>query len=313
MLRSWHKKYKDKKHMLSPKKTYIQNCTGAHMKSKEKSANEKATSRVISRVVFYILLVAFLGVTGYVLFFSAYLKISKISINGNEELDLAEIRSVIESKQQRKLFKIFPMDTFLLANTGNLENSLTSQFRKIKKVSVVKKFPDTLEITLQERKALLVLCSGEKCFLIDENGTAYSEANFDSPEITQNHLIKIFDRNPDDIRIGDTVIERLYVQYVSALSVTLQGIGVAIDNEYWTPSLVADEIDVKISNGGELYFSTQFPLETAIKTLNIVLKKELIRIQQSDVAYIDLRTENKVFYKLTNVPAPPVEKVDNKK
>ena len=205
------------------------------------------------------------------------------------------------------------MDTFLLANTGNLENSLTSQFRKIKKVSVVKKFPDTLEITLQERKALLVLCSGEKCFLIDENGTAYSEANFDSPEITQNHLIKIFDRNPDDIRIGDTVIERLYVQYVSALSVTLQGIGVAIDNEYWTPSLVADEIDVKISNGGELYFSTQFPLETAIKTLNIVLKKELIRIQQADVAYIDLRTENKVFYKLTNVPAPPVEKVDNKK
>ncbi len=286
--------------MLARKKTYIQNCTGSHIKNEKKRASDKAADAVVSRVAFYFLLVAFLGVTGYVLFFSAYLKISTIVIKGNEELNSDEIKNVIESNQQGNILKVIPRDNFLLVSAKNSERSLMNEFRKIKQVTVVKKFPDTLEITLQERKALLILCSGEKCFLIDENGTAYSDANFDSPELTQNHLIKILDKSSQDIQIGDDVMDQAYIRYISALKESLQNIGVIIDGDFWTSSLVADEIDVKISEGGELYFSTQFPLENAVKTLDVILKKELVKTQQADIAYIDLRAENKVFYKLDN-------------
>ena len=297
--------------MLRPKKTYLQNCTGGHLKGGGKSAQQKRTSRIVSRVIFYVLLVAFLGVTGYMLFFSNYLKIGQINIKGVEELDSAQIRSVVEESQQGKFLKTIPRDNFLLISSKNLQQKLLTEFKKIKTVSVIKKFPDTLEINLQERKALLLLCSGEQCFLIDENGIAYSQADFDSPEIAQNHLINITDNSGGKIEIGSQVMDQAYIQYVSSLKGQLQALGVEIVQEYWTPALVADEIDVRTGETTELYFSTQFPLERATKVLDLVLKKELAKLQLSDLGYLDLRTENKVFYKLKN--AAPVENVDTKK
>ena len=298
--------------MLARKKTYIQNCTGAHLKNEEKSAKQKKISQIISRIIFYVLLLAFLGVTGYVLFFAPYLKISQINVSGNIELNSDEIKSLVENRQQGKLLKTIPQNNFLLIRTKSLENFLIGQFKKIKQVTVTKKFPDTLEINLQERKALLILCSGEKCFLIDEGGIAYLEADFNSPELVQNHLIKISDKSAGSVKIGDVVMNQAFIQYVSGLREELQTLGLVVDADYWTPSLVSNEIDLKVTNGQELYFSTQFPLESAVKTLDIVLKKELSKVAQSEIAYIDLRTENKVFYKLNSVPALPVENTDSK-
>ena len=146
--------------------------------------------------------------------------------------------------------------------------------------------------------------------MIDEVGNAYNEADFSSPELTQNHLIKIVDKGLSRVKVGDNILDQPYVQYVSSLKEQLQSLGLSIEGEYWTPALAADEINVKVTGGEELYFSTLFPLKSAIETLNIVLKKELSGNQPSEITYIDLRTENKVFYKL-NAAAPPVENVDN--
>lgn len=296
--------------MLSHKKTYIQNCTGSHLKHGEKSAGAKSIDKMISKTVFYILSVGFLGVSIYVLFFSTYLNVSSIVISGNNELSLEELKKVVENKKQGKYFGIIPKDNFLLIRSDKVKQLLSGEFRKIKEVSVSKKFPDTLMISLQERKALLVLCSGENCFLIDENGIAYSQADFNSPELTQNHLIRISDKSLGEIKIGEEIATQNYILYVLKLKDSLQNIDLAIEDEFWTPSLVADEINVKVRDGQELYFSTQFSLESAVKTLDIILKKEPLKTQQKDVAYIDLRTENKVFYKLNNQPA--VDNAENK-
>lgn len=293
--------------MLSRKKRYLQNCTGAHLKNEKRDGEESPLGKIFARVLFYILLVCFLAVTGYTLFFSTYLKISKITIIGNSELSSAEIKKVINDQQQGKILKIIPKDNFLLTRNGAVEKLLAGQFRKIKSVAVVKKFPDTLEINLQERKALLVFCSGEQCFLIDENGVAYSEADFNSPELTQNNLIKISDGSPEAVKLGDEIFDQAYIQYVSTLKEALQGIGIFAENDFTTPSLMANEVKVKIVQGGELFFSTQFSLESAVKTLAFILKKEPLKTQQPDLAYIDLRTENKVFYRLNNQPSSSQE------
>jgi len=56
---------------------------------------------------------------------------------------------------------------------------------------------------------------------------------------------------------------------------------------------------VKTQQGTDFLFSTQFPLENAIQTLEITLKKG-VDDEQKGFEYIDLRSENKVFYKLKN-------------
>ncbi|MEI7621356.1 MAG: FtsQ-type POTRA domain-containing protein [Candidatus Moraniibacteriota bacterium] len=286
--------------MALPRKKYIQNCTGNRSGNERKLFGFKLTEALVAKSIFYFLVLAFLGVMVFVLFFSAHLKITQIKINGNSELKTDDINASIKQQWEQKLFKTIPADNFLLVSAGRLENLLANNFKKIEKVSVVKKFPDTVEISIQERKALLILCSGEQCFLVDENGIAYSQADFDSPELLQNHLLKIFDRSAQRIELNEEVLTKSYMEYISVLGEALAKAGMVVELEYWTPSLMAQEIDVKQQDGCELYFSTRFSLETALETLELVLKKELANKSLAEISYFDLRSENKVFYKLKN-------------
>jgi hypothetical protein len=149
----------------------------------------------------------------------------------------------------------------------------------------------------------MVWCSGESCFLIDENGTAYSIADFSSPEIIQNNLIKINDSGGRIFGVGEKITNPTYEQYVLGIKEALKNVGFEISDDansaYGTPSNMADEIDVKTQQGTDFLFSTQFPLENAIRALDVTLKKG-IEDKQKGFEYIDIRSENKVFYKLKN-------------
>ena len=280
--------------MALPKKKYIQNCTGSHVENKRNSSENS----FISRIIFFLLLIIFIGVTVYILFFSFYLKITNINITGNEELSTSDINNMIEDRLQGNLLGFMPKNNYLLVRKKSIENIISDEFRKVEEVSVSKKFPDTLDVSIKERKALLLLCNNQSCFLIDENGIAYGEADFNSPEIAQNNLIRILDRSSIEIKNGDSVMDKSYVDFALSLKDSLKSLGLEITDEYSTPSLMADELDVKMMNGEQLYFSTQFPIENSIKTLDLLLKNELAKLQDKNLDYIDLRTENKVFYKI---------------
>jgi cell division septal protein FtsQ len=175
-------------------------------------------------------------------------------------------------------------------------------------VNITKKFPDSVLILIDERKAILVWCSGENCFLLDENGMAYNTADFNSPEIIQNHLLRINDISGHAVTLGEKIIDPAYEQYVIGIKDALQGIGQRVgdgDGTYSTPSNMADEIDVTNDKGVQIYFSTQFPLDSAINTLDIVLKKEIPQDKLDNLEYIDLRSEGRVFYKFKDANPEP--------
>ena len=282
---------------------YIKNCTGDDCNKKKLSAKASALSKKISRAVFYILLIGFVAVSVYMLFFSPYLQVINVTVSGTQELKSQDIRELIELSVQGNFLKFIPKNNFLFFSQKRIENLLENNFKKIRSVTVTKKFPDSVSINIDERKAVMVWCSGENCLLIDENGAAYSNADFDSPEIVQNNLIRINDSSGRVFGVGEEITDPAYEQYALGIKEALENIGFEISddasNAYGTPSSVADEIDVKTQQGTDFLFSTQFPLENAIRTLEITLKKG-VDDEQKGFEYIDLRSENKVFYKLKN-------------
>lgn len=280
---------------------YIKNCTG------EQCETEKISSNVVSIVVFYTLAVFFVGVTVYVIFFSQYLQLSSITIDGTKELSNQEVQQKVDESLQGKYLGMIPKNNFLFISQRNIENLLIGNFKKIRTVSVTKKFPDTVSISIDERKALLVWCSGEKCYLLDENGTAYSVADFSSPELVQNNLLQINETSGREVTIGSKIIEPAYEQYVLGIKDALENIGFNVTNQYSTPSRMAEEINVRTDKDSEIFFSTQYPLESAVRTLATILKKEITEEKKGDIAYIDLRNENKAFYKFKNVEPPVTE------
>jgi hypothetical protein len=137
--------------------------------------------------------------------------------------------------------------------------------------------------------------------LLDENGTAYSVADFSSPELVQNNLLQINETSGNDVIIGTKIIEPAYEQYVLGIKDALGGIGFNVVGQYFTPSRMAEEISVKTDQESELYFSTQYPLESAIRSLATVIKKEITEDKKGNILYVDLRNENKIFYKFKNI------------
>lgn len=282
-------------------KKYIQNCTGEECIERKSSKNTGTASALISRIMFYLLLIGFVLVSVYMFFLSPYLQISNIKITGTREINSEEVRQKIESSLNGKYFGVIPKNNLLFVSQKRIEDVLTGYFKKIRTVSVMKKFPDSVSLNIDERKALLVWCGGEKCFLLDENGTAYSEADFNSPEFIQNHLLQINDSSGREVLLGEKVIDSAYEKYVLDVRDALSLLDLDVIDEYKTPSRIAEEIRIGTSQGSQIYFSLQFPLESAIFTLDTVFKKEIPVEKRGEIEYIDLRNENKVFYKFKNI------------
>ena len=62
-------------------------------------------------------------------------------------------------------------------------------------------------------------------------------------------------------------------------------------------SRFADELRVKTKGGWQIYFGTRIPLEASLEALQLLFEKELPEERHGDLEYIDLRTENRVFYR----------------
>ncbi|KKP98176.1 MAG: hypothetical protein US25_C0006G0015 [Candidatus Moranbacteria bacterium GW2011_GWE1_36_7] len=294
---------------------YIQNCTGKDCDGNNGDQEKVLISRKLARVIFYVLVVGFFAVLGYVLLFSAYLSIEKVEIAGVVELSETELQQKIKESFEGKFAGIIPRNNYLFISQNSVEKLLKNDFKKIRKLEVKKNFPSDVFISIDERKALMVWCCQEKCFLLDENGIAYSEADFNSLELQQNNLLRVVENGGQSINVGEKIIESSYEQYVLATKESLKKFGYDTLEEYSTPSRMAEEVRVKTAQGPEFLFSTQFSLESALRNLTVVLEKEIPKDKRNEIAYMDLRNESKLFYKFKDIESllPEDENTEDKK
>lgn len=273
----------------------------------EKSLKNK---RLFSRMLFYFLVFLFCGVNFYVFFFSYFLKVDKILINGIEEIDSQAIENEIIENFSKKRGYFFPGDNFILIYSKDLAENLQNKFPKIKTIKVKKIFPNEIKIFITERKALFIWCRGDfiaeeieqgknnDCFLVDDEGYVYTSADFNLPEVKENNLIKIYDGSRREISLGEKIISEEFLRFTFEIKNLLQSnLEIKIKNYYHTPSRFSQEIKIQTEEGWWLYFSTNFPAIDAVKTLKLFLEKEN-NINLADIEYIDLRMENKIYYKL---------------
>ena len=259
---------KRKKDLNPIKKSNLKSQTFAEKENKERS-------KVVSDIIFKFLCAIFVSVVVYVIFFSPFMQITKFEISGNQELAAEELRTQSEAIFQGTYLGFIPKSNYILFPTGKITYSLKDRFKKISEIETIKTFPDTFSLKITERKSLLVWCvKDDDCYLMDEKGIAYSNVDFSAPEVVQNHLIKVSDSSAEAINVGEKVITDEYLGYLIGISDQLKNqVNISIGEQYTTPTAVSEEIDVATQEGTKILFSTQFPLENAIKGLKIFLQK----------------------------------------
>lgn len=247
---------------------------------------------------YYLLAISFFGVVVYALFFSPFLAVDRIEISGIQELNLEDVKKASENSYGGEYLGIAPKKNLLIFPVRKTKKTLLDSFKKIKNVSIEKKFPNFVEIKIQERKSLVIWCEGEKCFIVDENGDAFEQVGLDSREVLENNLVKVISGNVKNIAEGEKILEVGKVEFLNNFKDILQKkSGVEFSGEVRMQSHMAEEVILKTVQGWNVYVSAIIPLEKSASTLKIFLDKEISSEDFGRLEYVDLRVENKIFYK----------------
>jgi cell division septal protein FtsQ len=264
-----------------------------------KNKVENQNPKFFSRFVFFLLAMVFLGVLAYVFLFSNFLEINKISITGIEELNYNDVLDYTESLYGGKILKIIPRNNFIFISTGKIESKLYDHFKKIGQVEVKKVFPNTLDINLIERKSILLWCSAGPCYFIDENGIAYQGADMDSDEVKGQNLVELSDQSGTPVTIGEKIFDPQSVVLISGIKDKIKSeTDIDVTDQFETTSKMAEDFQAQTSDGTALIFSLTDDVDQQISNLKTFLEKEIEIDEIGKLEYIDLRAQDKVYYKI---------------
>lgn len=227
--------------------------------------------RSILRSRFFGLIVLFLAVIvgiSYFLFFSGIFQIGKIIITGEKKVSKEAIESLVHRQN------------IFLIDTPKIKKDILDNFPQIAEVEINRSFPDSLNILVAERLAIAVWCEGERCFLVDSEGVNFEESPV---EIS---LLKI--TGAKELLNKEKISQILEIKdkLKNSLGITT------------TQAFIATEerLNVKTSEGWEIYFNLKGDLNWQITELGLVLEKQIFPPKRKNLEYIDLRF-SRVFYK----------------
>lgn len=286
---------------------------------KRKERLESHQTRSFSSFGTLFLWLLFFGTVTYAAFFSSYLALAEWHVTGLSLVDEQAFRTTVDDELSFKYLGFIPRSGFFLIQPGKLERLLKERYPLVKNVTATRIFPDKLAISVEERDTILLWCVSGSCAHILEDGSAFPVTDAYREEENQSRTLTLLDESAEPIRYGPAVYDQAFVALTISLKAALEKrFGIATENEIRLSSRFANELRMKTKDGFEIYIGTRIPLETSLTALGLILEKELQKERLADLEYIDLRTENRVFYRFregTEQPetAPAEEKAEEKK
>ncbi|HAI74190.1 MAG TPA: hypothetical protein DCS28_02350 [Candidatus Moranbacteria bacterium] len=260
------------------------------------------------------------------MFFSGFLKINKIEISGLEKLEEMSVRNIIENKITGKFFQAVEKNNLILFNKRGAKKTLLENFKRIEDARIEKFFPDVLKIIIKERKLTMLFYSGEICHILNEKGEPYLAENFSAEELEKENLIALNDLSGTLINLDANPLESDFQKFaLNIASKVLDDTGIILKKNYETPSRMSGDLRAETEEGWKIFFGASVGLEKEALMLKAVLDNKIEKERRKDLEYIDLRIDNKVFYKFMDGTqqetqstqgeeiSPVVEKKDEKK
>ncbi len=273
--------------------------TSAQKKTNRKErlvSSMEQSSRSYAGVIFLWLL--FLGTGAYVVLFSPYLILKEPEITGLEHIDRASFLETVESELDQKYLRSIARNRYGLIRSKALEQTLQNRYPLIRSIEVRQVFPDTVLISLEERETLLLWCTDDTCVHILEDGSGIPVTDVYQTEENQSRTLVLRDMSGQSLLNEEKRFESEWITMPVLFKRSLQEqFSLEIEKEMSFSSRFANEIRVKTKSGFEIFFGTKVPLESSLSALALLLEKEIPKERQSELEYIDLRTENKVFYR----------------
>lgn len=234
----------------------------------------------------------------YFLIFSQTFQVDKVYIFGNKEVKSQNLQNFLQGKIE-KFSPFTSIANIFLVNSRELEREILKKFPKINIVEIKKKFPNMLDIMVEEKKAVAIFCLEEQflssetisqCGFLDKKGIVFEEncsLNEDLP------LIKSLE-SEKKINLGGIVIEKEILEEILKINENLENELKLSLEEYILAT--GSRLNVKTSQGWEIFFDLKTDIDLQILKLRLLLEEEILPENRKIFEYIDLRLP-RVYYK----------------
>ncbi len=159
----------------------------------------------------------------------------------------------------------------------------------LNKVIVTRNWPHSIAIRVEERTPGLIWQTGELRYLVDSEGVVVGEA-----DTSPTDLAVVLDRTNLPVKVGDRVVAERFITFIIDLRRLMPATKLSIKS-LAVPETTT-EVFVTTDKSYVVKFDTTRPATDSITALNRVLT-ELARVGKVPAEYIDLRIENRAYYK----------------
>lgn len=296
---------------FSKKRKNFSSGYGGHHHDAHKERMKKNKIMALKSFFGKFLLLSVFCVSVYFFLFSSVLSVEKITIRGNKMIGEDAVREIANNITSRKKFKIFNNNVLLL-NASDISEAIKKQFNNINSVSVIKKFPRDLEISIVEKPTDIAWCnrikiekvtSGEtnsaetapmetaQCYFSDENNIIYEKISGEP----QADSIKVF--RDDQINIGAEIVNGQTADFIRNLAANFTRITGIEADYFFLPPISSRELHLATKDGWKIYFDLNRKSDDQLWVLNNVLKSKISDSEKQHLDYIDLRVIDRVNYK----------------
>ncbi|MCU0680068.1 MAG: hypothetical protein MUF50_02060 [Planctomycetes bacterium] len=223
------------------------------------------------------------------IFFSNFWSITKIDIQGMERISREEIEIQIQEQLNKKVFYFASQKNVLFLHTEELEQTLNDKYN-FEYLSIIKKIPHTLKLTIKERPRDFIWQEGGKSYYCDENAYIISEVDPNDSEqkkyqVMENRSQKLIDKNKVSYNLDD-------IKFTKELMLLLNVPGFKINKYIFDEQI--NFVKVDLQGGPMLYFNTKGNIEGQLKNLQII-HEEKLKEDFKKKKYIDLRSGDTIF------------------
>jgi cell division septal protein FtsQ len=237
--------------------------------------------------LFTLLVFTFSGLV-YLFLFSDFFQIKSIQIKGAVSQKPEEIKNLIEKEITNSLLG-FKTKSIFLVKSKKISQVILNKYPEIEYLKIKKVMPFTLDIFIEERKGVGVLCSEFNCFLFDKNGVIFKEV--EKSKIDLLDFIFKLDLENEDLFLSKKIFDEETIEKVLQTKDYLaNNLALKPKESYIYPS--KKRFDIKLKEGWEIYFSLSNKLDWQLVSLKSVLEKGISPEKKERLKYIDLRFNN---------------------
>lgn len=232
--------------------------------------------------VYPILFCLLVATTIYIVFFSPLLRVNRVSFGDTKFVSREELGKVVEESEGILNNNII---TFGFFNFKSRLGDVTG----VKSFKIIRKLPNTIEIEIVEKSPIFVWEILDHKYLVDENGYAWAEY-----EDKYASLPIVVDTKNVPVALGTKIVPASFVIFARDIFNNFEG----TTGEKIAKTEVLDitsDLKVVSASGWYVYFDTTRTAKNQLTSLVRVLEE--VRTKGRKLEYVDLRIDNRIFYK----------------